>query len=121
MKARWLALPVAVLGVLTLLSAEPPLAEQPRTATKLSSEALAERTGCLDCHSVDRKKVGPAYRDVAARYKNDPAARETLRNKIRNGGKGNWLELTGGKPMPPHSALLSRAEIAQLVDWILQR
>lgn len=86
-----------------------------------ADEALAKRSGCLNCHSVDTKVIGPAFRDVAARYKDDPAAREKLKEKVKNGGKGNWTDITGGVPMPPHSALLSDEEIRSLVDWVLSR
>jgi len=94
---------------------------QPPATNKLTPETLADRIGCLDCHSVDKKKTGPAYRDVAARYKNDAGARVALTRKIKSGGKGNWTEITGGKAMPPHSALVSEDEISQLVTWILSR
>jgi cytochrome c551/c552 len=70
---------------------------------------------------VDNKVIGPAFHAIAARYKGDPRARETLIQKVRNGGKGNWTDITGGVPMPPHSALLSDAEIRSLVDWVLSR
>lgn len=120
MKALCIALPVAVLIAFGFFDAEDTLVQPPR-GDVLAPEALAERTGCFDCHNVDKNKVGPAYREVAARYRNDAGARERLTNKIKNGGKGNWTEVTGGKAMPPHSALLSEAEIAQLVAWILSR
>jgi cytochrome c len=80
---------------------------------------LAEQSGCLKCHAVDKKVTGPAFRDIAARYKNDSRAREMLREKVKKGGKGNWAEETGGALMPPHSALLPEPLIAQLVDWVL--
>ena len=86
-----------------------------------ADEALAKRIGCLECHSVNDKLIGPAFRDVAARYKRDPRAREALVQKVKSGGKGNWTAVTGGVPMPPHSALLSDAEIRSLVDWVLSR
>ena len=86
-----------------------------------ADEALAKRIGCLECHSVNDKLIGPAFRDVAARYKRDPSAREALVKKVKSGGKGNWTAITGGVPMPPHSALLSDAEIRGLVDWVLSR
>jgi cytochrome c len=121
MKIPWVVLAVAVCFAFGVFRAEARLPEQQRSESGLSPEALAQRTGCLDCHSVDKKKVGPAYRDVAAKYRNDAGARATLAKKIKTGGKGNWTEITGGKGMPPHSALLSEAEISQLVDWILSR
>ena len=86
-----------------------------------ADEELARRAGCLECHSVDKKVIGPAYHDVAARYKDNSRARETLKEKVKKGGKGNWTDVTGGVPMPPHSALLSDAEIRTLVDWVLSR
>ena len=84
-----------------------------------SPEELAKKSGCLECHSVDKKITGPAYKDVAARYKDDSKARTTLIEKVKNGGKGNWTEITRGVPMPPHSKLLSNADIERLVDWVL--
>ena len=86
-----------------------------------ASEALARKAGCLACHSIDQKVVGPAFHDVATRYRGTPRARDTLRQKVKDGGKGNWTDVTGGVPMPPHSALLSDAEIRTLVDWVLSR
>ncbi|MGR8978758.1 MAG: c-type cytochrome [Gammaproteobacteria bacterium] len=85
----------------------------------LSDEALARKSGCLECHSIDKKVIGPAFRDVSARYKNNTRARAVLIEKVKNGGKGNWTEITGGVPMPPHSPRLSDAEIQRLVDWVL--
>ena len=93
---------------------------QPRTELQDVKE-LAEQSGCLRCHAVDKKVIGPAFRDIAARYKNDPRARETLREKVEKGGKGNWTEETGDILMPPHSALLPESLITQLVDWVLSR
>jgi cytochrome c len=121
MNARWLVLPVALFAVFSALGGEPRVSGQPRDGGALAPETLAERIGCLDCHSVEKKKVGPAFRDVAARYKNDAGARVALTKKVRAGGKGNWTQITGGKAMPSHSALASEAEISQLVDWILSR
>jgi cytochrome c len=81
-------------------------------------EALAKKSGCLDCHAIDKKVIGPAFRDIAVKYKNDPGARAALIDKVKNGGKGNWTEMTKGVPMPPHRRL-SDAEIKRLVDWVL--
>jgi cytochrome c len=96
---------------------------QPRTEPQdvkvQDVKVLAEQSGCLKCHAVDKKVTGPAFRDIAARYKNDSRAREMLREKVKKGGKGNWAKETGGALMPPHSALLPEPLIAQLVDWVL--
>ena len=86
----------------------------------IADEALADRAGCLDCHSVDEKVTGPTFRDIAARYVGDPDARETLKEIVKNGGKGNWKD-TGDVPMPPHWGLLSDSEIESLVNWVLSQ
>lgn len=81
--------------------------------------ALAKKSGCLACHSVDHKVVGPAWKDVSAHYKGDAGARERLIHKVKTGGKGNWTEVTGGVPMPPYSPRVSDADIEKLVDFVL--
>ena len=85
----------------------------------MANEALAERSGCLQCHSVNGKSIGPAFSDSAARYKGDNHARETLIEKVKQGGKGNWTKVTGGVLMPPFASLLADEEIRELVDWVL--
>ncbi len=79
-----------------------------------ANEALAQKHNCLLCHSVDKKVVGPAYKDVAAKYKGDPNAFDTLVKKVKNGGSGVW----GTVPMPPNSAVPDE-DIKTLVKWIL--
>lgn len=79
-----------------------------------ADEALAKSKNCLACHSVANKIVGPAFKDVAAKYKGDGAALATLAEKVRKGGGGVW----GGIPMPPN-ATTSEAEAETLVKWIL--
>lgn len=81
--------------------------------------ASAASAGCTACHKIDQKLIGPAWQDVSARYKGDPAAREALIEKVKKGGAGNWTEVTGGIPMPPNSPRVSDADIAALVDFIL--
>ena len=76
--------------------------------------AVAQANGCLGCHSVDNKIVGPAFRDVAARYKGDAAAPAKLVAKIRAGGAGNW----GTIPMPPQ-AQLGDDDAKAVVAWVL--
>ncbi len=109
MKARWISISAAAL---TIISAGQALAD----------EALAKKSGCLECHSVDKvdkKVVGPAFRDIAAKYKHDPGARAALIEKVKKGSKGNWTNVSHGVPMPPHSRILSTADIRRLVDWVL--
>jgi len=75
---------------------------------------LARRKACLSCHSVERKIVGPAFKDVAKRYKGDAGAQAVLLEKIRRGGSGVW----GPVPMPPQPDL-SEADAKALVNWVL--
>ena len=80
---------------------------------------LAKKSGCLACHSVDKKVVGPGWKDVADKYKGDAGARDALIAKIKKGGKGSWTAVTGGVPMPPYSPRVSDANIEALTDFIL--
>ncbi len=79
-----------------------------------ANEALAKSKNCLACHSVANKIVGPAFKDIAAKYKGDGAALATLADKVIKGGGGVW----GSMPMPPN-ATTSEAEAEALVKWIL--
>jgi cytochrome c len=81
--------------------------------------ALAKKSGCLACHSVEKKVVGPAWKDVAAKYKGDAGAKARLVEKVKKGGKGNWTAVTGGAPMPPYSPRVKDEDIAKLVDFVL--
>jgi cytochrome c len=81
--------------------------------------ALAQQSGCLACHSIEKKVVGPAWQDVAARYKGNGEARDKLIAKVKAGGKGNWTEVTGGVPMPPYSPRVTDENISALVDFVL--
>ncbi len=79
-----------------------------------ANKALAEKNGCLGCHGVAVKLVGPAYKDVAAKYADQPDAQDKLVQSIRNGGVGKWGEL----PMPAQTNL-SEADAKKLAAWIL--
>ncbi|HYX64588.1 MAG TPA: c-type cytochrome [Burkholderiales bacterium] len=79
-----------------------------------AQEDLAKKDNCFACHAVDKKVVGPAYKDVAAKYRNDPKAAEKLFEKVKKGGSGVW----GPVPMPPNAAVPD-ADIHKLVSWIL--
>ncbi len=83
------------------------------------SVALARQSGCMACHSIDRKVVGPGWKDVADKYSGDSAVRARLIEKVKKGGKGNWVAVTGGVPMPPYSPRVSDSDIGKLVDFIL--
>jgi cytochrome c len=83
------------------------------------SLALARKSGCLACHAVDKKVVGPPWRDVARRYAGNPEARAQLIEKVSKGGKGNWTDVVGNVAMPPYSPRVSKANIEKLVDFVL--
>ena len=82
--------------------------------------ALARAKNCAACHSVERKVVGPSYKDIAKRYAGQAGVEATLAEKIIKGGKGVWeKELGAPVPMPPNTAV-KPAEAARLVRWILE-
>jgi cytochrome c len=76
--------------------------------------ALAQKSGCTACHAVDKKIVGPAYKEVAAKYKGDKTAEARLIDKVKKGGTGVWGQVT----MPPNSTV-SDEDIKKLVKWVL--
>jgi cytochrome c len=75
---------------------------------------------CLNCHQVDRKIVGPSWKDVSIKYKGDATAQEKLVTKVIKGGGGNWNNETGGLPMTPHPIKPTKEEIEQIVALILK-
>jgi cytochrome c len=77
-------------------------------------ETLFKKSGCSMCHSVAKKIVGPAYRDVAAKYRGNKDAQAMLEKKVRNGGSGNW----GKASMPPQKKV-SDETIKTIVQWVL--
>jgi len=83
-------------------------------APALASKELAQAKNCLACHAIDNKVVGPALKDVAAKYAGDKAAPSKLAAKIMAGGGGVW----GAIPMPANPQV-KPDEAKQLVDWIL--
>jgi cytochrome c len=90
------------------------LAAQQAGATD-AAETLAQKSGCLGCHSVANKILGPAYKDVAAKYKDDKTAETRLIAKVKAGGSGVW----GTMPMPPNSPQVQDADIKTIVHWVL--
>ena len=98
--------PLATLAV--ALAATPALA-----ADEL---ALAQKNACTACHAVDKKLVGPAYKDVAAKYRADKGAEARLVEKVKKGGVGVW----GQVPMPPN-ANVKDEDVKKLVKWVLSQ
>ena len=80
----------------------------------LADQALATAKNCMACHAVDKKLVGPAYKDVAAKYAGQAGAADKLAAKIVKGGSGVW----GAVPMPANPQV-SEAEAKQLATWVL--
>jgi cytochrome c len=76
--------------------------------------ALAQKYACLSCHQVDKKVVGPAYKDVAAKYRADKTAEAKLVEKVKKGGSGVW----GPIPMPPNPQVKDE-DLKTIVKWIL--
>ena len=77
-------------------------------------QALATKHACMACHQVDKKVVGPALKEVAAKYKGDKTAEAKMIDKVKKGGSGVW----GTIPMPPN-AQVPDADIKAIVQWIL--
>jgi cytochrome c len=77
---------------------------------------LAKSKNCLTCHSVATKIVGPAYKDVAAKYAGQKDAEDKLVQKVMKGGSGTW----GAVAMPPNTQV-TEAEAHTLVKWVLSQ
>lgn len=82
-------------------------------ASAEDATALATKSGCLACHQVETKVVGPAYKEVAAKYKGQDVLEELVA-KVKNGGSGVW----GPVPMPPN-VNVSEDDIRTIVTWVL--
>ena len=96
--SKWILMPAAAI----LLAAAPAMAD----------EAMAKAKGCTACHDVKKKLVGPAYADVAKKYKGDAKAQETMVGSILKGSQGKY----GPVPMPPNK--VTDAEAKKLAAWI---
>jgi cytochrome c len=84
------------------------------SAPVLADQALATSKNCMACHALDRKLVGPSYKDVAAKYAGDKSAVDKLAGKIQKGGAGTW----GPVPMPANTQV-NDAEAHKLAAWVL--
>lgn len=81
-----------------------------------ASDDLAKKYLCMTCHTIDKKLVGPAYKDVAAKYAADKGAEAKLVDKVKKGGVGVWGQI----PMPPNDKVPD-ADVRALVKWILSQ
>ncbi len=82
-------------------------------SVSFASQQLAQQKGCMACHAINSKKVGPSYADIAKKYAGKSDAVDYLAERIKKGGAGVW----GSVPMPPQN--VSDAEAKQLAKWIL--
>lgn len=80
-----------------------------------ASEALLKKNNCTACHAIDKKLVGPPYKDVAKKYAGNAGAEKMLVEKVKKGGSGTW----GQVPMPPNPQV-SDADVTAMVKYILQ-
>lgn len=95
-----------------LLMAAAVLLSQPARADL----ALATSKNCMSCHNIERKVVGPAYKDVAAKYRGDKTAQAHLATKIMEGGGGVW-----GVVKMPSNPQVSESEAKKLAAWVLSQ
>ena len=95
-----------VLGTAAILS----------TTSAFADLALATSKNCMACHAIDKKLLGPAYKDVAAKYAGDKTALDKLVVKVMKGGSGTW----GTVPMPANTQV-NEAEARKLVAWVLSQ
>ncbi|MGE4159072.1 MAG: c-type cytochrome [Planctomycetota bacterium] len=109
-------LPIAgyfFIGSVVLAEEEKKAADKPEVDAAKAREILT-KNACTACHNEETKIVGPAYKDVAAKYKDDPEAAKKLFDKVRAGGQGTWGEV----PMPPQTTI-SDDELKLVVNFIL--
>jgi cytochrome c len=79
-----------------------------------ADQALAQKNACMSCHGVDKKIVGPAFKEVAKKYAGDKEAQAKLVAKVKTGGKGVW----GQVPMPP-SPQVKPEDANKIIEWVL--
>jgi cytochrome c len=79
-----------------------------------NAQSIVKKSDCMTCHAVDKKIIGPSFKDIATKYKGNPKAVELLVQKVKVGGAGSW----GTMAMSPHPGL-SDADITTVVKWIL--
>lgn len=82
-----------------------------------ADQMLAMQSGCLGCHKADAKLVGPAFKDIAAKYAADPAEIERLTNKVKAGSTPGEPLIWGTVAMPPNAA--PPEKIKQVIEWIM--
>jgi len=81
-----------------------------------AAHQLALNNGCFTCHAIDKKVIGPAWKDVSAKYRGDAKAEDRLVKKVSRGGKGVW---GNDMAMPPFAPHMKEADIRTLVKYVL--
>jgi cytochrome c len=83
----------------------------------LADEAAAKKFGCMACHTMDKKLVGPAFKEVASKYRGQTDAVGKLADKVRKGGQGVW----GPIPMPANPPQkIADADLKAVIQWVLK-
>ena len=77
---------------------------------------LLKASGCMSCHGIDEKVVGPAFQAIAAKYAGQADAADTLAQSVRNGSRGKW----GRIPMPPHASLAAD-DLKTMTTWVMKQ
>ena len=103
-----------LIGILSMMFA---ILEQATAADSDPAAVLAERRGCLQCHDLNRTRIGPAFVSIADRYRNDPEAELRLVDWLESGGRGHWGD---DHPMPEQSRL-GPSDAQTLVRWVLRQ
>lgn len=80
-----------------------------------ANQSLAQKSGCMACHGIDKAVLGPSFKDVAAKYRGQKDAEAKLVEKVKKGGSGVW----GPIPMPANSPMVKDEDIKTLVKWVL--
>ncbi|HKJ88448.1 MAG TPA: c-type cytochrome [Gammaproteobacteria bacterium] len=90
------------------------------TAQAGPGKAAAQELGCTACHAATTKLVGPSYQAVAKRYNGDKdKILKRIEHNVKNGGSGNWTDVTGGTPMPPQPQAVGKTDkLKAIAGWI---
>ena len=108
-------IPALALALASSIVSVAAFGEEPAAAPDAASaEGLLKKYACLACHSANAKVVGPSYKDVAAKYRGQADAEQTLVAKVKGGGAGVWGEV----PMPPNPTVPD-ADLQAMIKWIL--
>ena len=110
------SLPIFLLTMLSVAGLSACSEKAPLSAQALSLQDLARKNGCMACHGMVHKQIGPGFAQVAERYRNDVEAPLRLVGKIRHGGVGTW-----GRIVMPVQSLLTEADAKLLAGWVLSQ